>query len=34
MDRIIELEALVLADPGDPAFAELADELSTYVLTD
>jgi predicted Zn-dependent protease len=25
MDRIIELEALVLADPGDPAFAELAD---------
>lgn len=25
MDRILELEALVLADPGDSAFAELAD---------
>ena len=25
MDRTLELEALVLADPGDPAFAELAD---------
>lgn len=25
MDRILELEALVLANPGDPAFAELAD---------
>lgn len=25
MDRIRQLEALVLTDPGDPAFAELAD---------
>jgi predicted Zn-dependent protease len=25
MDRILELEALVLDDPGDSAFAELAD---------
>lgn len=25
MDRVTQLEALVLADPGHPAFAELAD---------